>query len=296
MTRVLVRAFAALLALALLGVVAVWGVVTFLRAQDGEPRAAERCTAVNEGVRHPLSHEQAENAALLAAASVRRGMPARAATIAIATAMQESSLRNLDHGDRDSLGLFQQRPSQGWGEPEEILDPVYSTHTFYDALDEVAGYEQMEVTVAAQSVQRSAFPEAYAQHEPMSRAWASALTGHSPGAVTCVVHSPAEGSTEALLERLKRDLGELPVELEDPQDGPARLEIDARPLAGAGGEGVERLAWAVGQWAVALSAPLGVEEVTVGERRWDVKDARWSALAEDAEPVGPGRVRLRLNG
>ena len=102
--------------------------------------------------------EQAENAALITAISVRRGLPARAASIALATAYQESDLTNLEHGDRDSLGLFQQRPSQGWGTPEQILDPVYATNAFYDALAEVDGYESLEITEAAQEVQRSGFP------------------------------------------------------------------------------------------------------------------------------------------
>ena len=105
-----------------------------------------------------VSGEQAENASLIAAIAIERGLPARAVSIALATAFQESKLVNIDYGDRDSLGLFQQRPSQGWGTAEEILDPVYSTNAFYDALVQVDGYEDMEITEAAQQVQRSAFP------------------------------------------------------------------------------------------------------------------------------------------
>ena len=102
----------------------------------------------------------------ITALAVSAACRARAATIAIATAIQESKLRNLDYGDRDSLGLFQQRPSQGWGTEEQILDPVYATNRFYDALVKVKGYESMEITKVAQEVQRSAYPEAYADHEP----------------------------------------------------------------------------------------------------------------------------------
>ncbi|NLF03610.1 MAG: hypothetical protein GX593_01110 [Actinomycetales bacterium] len=289
------RGAVALLAVVALGAGAVWGVVTFLRSLDAEPRAKEQCTATNDGVRFALSHEQADHAALLVASTLRRGMPARAATIAIATAMQESSLRNLDYGDRDSLGLFQQRPSQGWGSEEEIMDPVYSTDAFLEALGQVDGYEQMEITVAAQTVQRSAFPDAYAQHEPMSRAWASALTGHSPATMTCVVHEPGAGSTTALIERVERDLGDVGVEVAD-GEGPASVTIDASVLAGAGGEGVERLAWAVGQWAVALSAPLNIAEVTVADSRWGVTDAAWAAVGQDDAPPAPGLVRVTLHG
>lgn len=297
MIRALARAFVGLVVVAALGAAAVWGVLTYLRSLDAQPLAKEQCTAENDGVRHSLSLEQADNAALLAATSLRRGMPARAATIAIATAMQESSLRNIDFGDRDSLGLFQQRPSQGWGSEDEIMDPVYSTHTFYDALDKVDDYESMEVTVAAQTVQRSAFPDAYAQHETMSRAWASALTGHSPGAVSCVVHELPAGSPEALLERIERDLGDVHAQVEgSADDGPVTVAIDAGVLAGAGGEGTERLAWAVGQWAVAVAASLGVAEVAVADRLWATSSAAWSAVGQDVAPLAPGLVRIALRG
>src|SRR5204863_2501104 len=109
-----------------------------------------------------LTDEQARNASLISAISVRRGLPAHAATIGLATALQESKLYNLRGGDRDSLGLFQQRRSQGWGTARQILDPVYATNAFYDALVRVDGYQSLPVTEAAQEVQRSGFPEAYA--------------------------------------------------------------------------------------------------------------------------------------
>ena len=140
---------------------------------------SEECTATVDGKEVTLSVEQAENAALITAISVQRGMPARAATIALATAYQESKLYNIESGDRDSLGLFQQRPSQGWGSPEQVLDPYYATNAFYDELAEVDGYDSMRVTEAAQEVQRSGFPEAYADHEADARVLASALTGNS---------------------------------------------------------------------------------------------------------------------
>ena len=89
---------------------------------------------------------QTRYAATITAVAVKRGLPPRAATIAIATALQESKLRNLRYGDRDSVGLFQQRPSQGWGTEEQILDPVYAVNRFYDALVKIKGYESMEIT------------------------------------------------------------------------------------------------------------------------------------------------------
>ncbi len=147
----------------------------------------EGCTARVGGTVVDLSTEQAENATTIAAVAVRRGLPARAVSIALATAFQESKLRNLDHGDRDSVGLFQQRPSQGWGTAAQIQQPVYAANRFYDALEKVDGYQTMRITEAAQKVQRSGFPEAYEDHAADGRALASALTGYSRGAFTCVV-------------------------------------------------------------------------------------------------------------
>ena len=132
-----------------------------------------------------LEPSQARYAGLITAIAVQRGLPARAASIALATAYQESGLRNLDGGDRDSAGLFQQRPSTGWGTLAEVRDPVYATNAFYDALVKVDDYEQLEITVAAQEVQRSGFPDAYADHEADARALSSALTGNSPAAFSC---------------------------------------------------------------------------------------------------------------
>ncbi|EFG64711.1 M23 peptidase domain-containing protein, partial [Streptomyces sp. SPB074] len=134
--------------------------------------------------------DQAVNAATIAAVGTSRGMPERAVTIALATALQESGLRNLDHGDRDSVGLFQQRPSQGWGSVAQIMDPVYSAGKFYQRLAKVDGYADLPLTVAAQKVQRSAFPDAYAKHEPDAALLAAALTGRAAASLTCEATVP----------------------------------------------------------------------------------------------------------
>jgi hypothetical protein len=156
------------------------------------------CTAEVNGLTVELTQEQAENAALITGISIQRGLPARAASIALATAYQESKILNIEHGDRDSIGLFQQRPSQGWGSIEEILDPVHSTHAFYDALVRIEGYETMAITEAAQAVQRSAYPDAYADHEADARALASALTGNSPRAFWCETPGDADEASDRL--------------------------------------------------------------------------------------------------
>jgi hypothetical protein len=158
------------------------------------------CTAEVDGHTVEVDLEQAENAALITAVAVERGMPARAASIALATAYQESKLYNIDYGDRDSVGLFQQRPSQGWGSVAQLTDPVYATNAFYDALQQVDGYDSMEITVAAQEVQRSGYPDAYADHEKDGRALASALTGNSRAALWCDVPGDADEADDTIDE------------------------------------------------------------------------------------------------
>ncbi|MCP3786891.1 hypothetical protein NLX85_26335 [Micromonospora sp. A3M-1-15] len=116
-----------------------------------------------------LNDEQTANAKAIIAATKKAGLPERAAVISIATSLQESKLENLGHlgdkNDHDSLGLFQQRPSSGWGTPEQITDPEYSTLAFLKGLKQVDGWQDMPLTEAAQTVQVSAYPDAYAQWE-----------------------------------------------------------------------------------------------------------------------------------
>ena len=124
-----------------------------------------------------LSAEQRQNATTIIGVAKQKGAPPRAWLVALATAMQESTLRNINYGDRDSLGLFQQRPSQGWGSPAQVLDPVYSTTIFLDKLLQVPNWDRLPVTVAAQTVQRSAFPDAYAKWEGLAAELVSQLAG-----------------------------------------------------------------------------------------------------------------------
>ncbi|MEU7996335.1 hypothetical protein AB0B83_13500 [Micromonospora sp. NPDC049060] len=116
-----------------------------------------------------LSDEQVANVKAIIAATKKAGMDERAAVVSIATALQESKLENLGHlGDRndhDSQGLFQQRPSSGWGTVEQITDPEYSTTAFLKGLKQVDGWQDMPLTKAAQTVQVSAYPDHYAQWE-----------------------------------------------------------------------------------------------------------------------------------
>ncbi|WP_372503252.1 C40 family peptidase [Streptomyces rhizoryzae] len=125
--------------------------------------------------------EQVPNARTIQATGVAMKVPARGQVVALATALQESGLRNLDYGDRDSLGLFQQRPSQGWGTPEQVRDPVHASTRFYEALLKVPGWQSMTVAQAAQAVQASGFPDAYAKWEPLATALQKAIANNLAG-------------------------------------------------------------------------------------------------------------------
>ncbi|MFJ6164624.1 hypothetical protein ACIQH6_05840 [Micromonospora orduensis] len=138
---------------------------------DTKPAAVQTVAPKPQGEQSHigLNDEQTANVKAIIAATKKAGLPERAAVISIATSLQESKLENLGHlGDRndhDSLGLFQQRPSSGWGTPEQITDPEYSTSAFLKGLKQVDGWQDMPLTDAAQTVQVSAYPDAYAQWE-----------------------------------------------------------------------------------------------------------------------------------
>ena len=179
----------ALALVSVLGVVA--AAVVWWNGGLGPLVGREQCTVSTAGGTVQLAPEQAQNAATISVEAVRRGLPQRAVTVALATAFQESDLLNLPHGDRDSAGLFQQRPSQGWGTFDQITDPQYAASRFYEALVEVPDWQHLAVTQAAQAVQRSAFPDAYQQHADEAKLLAAAFTGHQAASVSCTVHTDA---------------------------------------------------------------------------------------------------------
>ena len=135
----------------------------------------------------PYGVAQIHNAAVIINVGADLKMPPRAWVIAVATAMQESRLTNLGNlgarNDHDSLGLFQQRPSSGWGTPAQVMDPVYASTKFYEKLKTIAGWETMPLTAAAQAVQVSAYPDAYAKHEPLATQIVNLLADGAANAV-----------------------------------------------------------------------------------------------------------------
>ncbi|WP_426298804.1 hypothetical protein [Arthrobacter sp. R-11] len=257
--RRLRRTLTLLLALALTAG-AVYAVTTVL--QRSETLVTERCTAVVGTASFELATDQAANAALITSVAVRRGLPPRAATIALATAMQESRLRNIDYGDQagpDSRGLFQQRPSQGWGTEAQVMDPVHASNAFYNGLVKVPDYQSMEITEAAQTVQRSAFPQAYAQHEAMGRAFASSLTGQSSAALDCTLRTAdSAGNPDDVVAAMTTAFGRVSA---TSQGRTVRID-SGRYSRGSG-------AWALAQWTVANAKSLSVTQVELDGHTWN---------------------------
>ncbi|HEX3425217.1 MAG TPA: hypothetical protein VHT30_03740 [Acidimicrobiales bacterium] len=214
------------------------------------------CTASSTTGSFALDTDQAANAATIAAVATRLGLPPHAATIALATALQESKLINLPFGDQDSLGLFQQRPSQGWGAPTEIMIPREAAAAFYQHLEQVPDWQNLPVTVAAQDVQHSADGSAYAQWEAGARQLAQALTGEVPAAFTCRIASKPSDPTPmaTVTSDLTADLGA------------ASLGV---PVASA-------LGWQVAGWLVGHAATDGFTSITFGGMRWSSRTGKWT--------------------
>ena len=270
------------LPLVLLLVVAV-GVGYYLSGRGSSPQpVVEGCTASTPDGIVGLDVQQMDNAGTITAVTVARNLPEQAATIALATAMQESKLENLSGGDLDSIGLFQQRPSEGWGTPAQIADPVYATDRFLDRLVAVPGYAELPLTVAAQDVQHSGYPDAYAQHQSDATVLSGALSGRVPASMTCQVNSvgtaasAAAGQT-ALSARLVKEFGQavrpsaLPVPAAPGASSasPAAVvqaQLSVVPRAGLTGS-VQR-GWAVAAWAVAHCQDLHISAVSYAGKEW----------------------------
>lgn len=214
-----------------------------------------QCTVGSGNQIFILSPDQAQNASIIAAVGLREGLPDHAVTVALATALQESRLVDLTYGDLDSVGLFQQRPSQGWGTRSQLLDPVYASTAFYGRLRQVPGWQTMAVTEAAQAVQLSAAPTAYANWESEARTLAIGLTGEQPAKFTC---------------HLARFTGAAP---------PAgALAAAATEEAGPGLLGTElsaKTGWTMASWTVAHAWQYHIAQVTFGTWKWTAGSGKW---------------------
>ncbi|WP_448611751.1 hypothetical protein [Geodermatophilus sp. URMC 60] len=268
------RSWRSWLPLGLVGLV-VLGVVTLVRNTAGPDPVVLTGSCTVAGTDLTLTAEQAASAATIAAVGRARGLPERAVVIALATAQQESTMRNLDYGDRDSLGLFQQRPSQGWGTPEQVTDPVYAAGEFYDGLVRVRNWETLRLTDAAQRVQRSGFPEAYQKHEPLAQQLTAAFSAPEPGRLTCSYEPTAPGGrlsqrATAVAAVVERELGATTTERF------GAVEVD--PATG----------WPAVTWAVAHAERLGLRSIAFAGSEWTPAGG-WAP-----SDAGPDAVRLEL--
>jgi hypothetical protein len=240
-------------------VVLVVGIIVWFVAKSVSVPPAPGCTAgpggtsSNTANEFSLTTEQTQNAATIAAVGIRLGMPAHAVTIALATAMQESKLRDLSGGDRDSAGLFQQRPSQGWGTYAQVTDPIYASAAFYDRLKAQSDWLDLSVTQAAQLVQHSATPDAYAQWESEARTLAAALTGETTGGLSC--HDLTLTASSANLVTT------------------AENELGTATLTGTHATG---RGWALAAWLVANATRFAIDRVTFDGRTWTATSGTWS--------------------
>lgn len=242
-----------------------------INAGDAPANVNASGASAGAGTAVPLDAEQVANAATITAVGLRRGVPQRGLVVALATAWQESKLENLSGGDRDSIGLFQQRPSQGWGKPEQIADPRYAANAFYTALLKVKGWEKMRVTDAAQEVQRSAHPEAYEKWVDESEIMARALSGEATGAVACTVTEASSHGPEAaktLGASVKLDWGDV-------------RTADVADLIGVALKVREpKTGWQYAHWMVAHAQDHGVKRVVFNDMEWTAKSGGWSRVTQ----------------
>jgi hypothetical protein len=242
----------------------------------------QRCVATANNKSAVVDLEQAHFASIIAGVAVRRGLPPRAASIALATAYQETGIRNLDYGDRDSVGLFQQRPSQGWGTKKQLMDPDYAAGKFYDALVKINDWQTDDINDVAQKVQRSGHPEAYSDHETDARVLASALTGQSPAGFSCLDRSGTAGDTKGLRSSLRQTFGNV----DDSADG-SMITIRA---------GSTRRAWAYAHYAVANASLYGVTTVKIKNRSWQTQDFNLPDWQEASPTLQSERVEITVRG
>ncbi|MET8980006.1 hypothetical protein ABZX85_30825 [Streptomyces sp. NPDC004539] len=262
------------------GVGVVLALAGYLTVRFIRSPVSDGCTAHGaDGSTVTLDLDQASHAATIAAVAHARGLPERAVTIALATAIQESKLRNLSYGDRDSLGLFQQRPSQGWGTSAQILDPVHASGEFFDALVRVPDYLGLPVTVAAQRVQRSGYPEAYARHEGMAATLADVLTGREGPGLSCTVGGAYDSGASGggVATEVEREFGGTPTPL--PAAGGGVTYSFEADHAAAG--------WSLALWLVCHATRLHAASVTFDGHRWSstASDRGWTRTE-----TGPGRT------
>ncbi|PZS13748.1 MAG: hypothetical protein DLM57_15885 [Pseudonocardiales bacterium] len=260
------RAVRGLLIAAVVIAVAVGGTFAVRAALKTNPFSASGCTVGD----YSLDTSQAAVASTMVGVIARRGLPERAAVLVLAAALQESKLRNLasGDGDRDSVGVLQQRPSQGWGTATQLNDLRFATGAFLDALlAKVPDWRHTDLAVAIQKVQISADGNAYAQHEGEAQALAHALMGKLPAGITCSFEKPSDVAPVAtVVTEVVRDL---PVRT--PTTGPSTVQVPGA-------------AWQTAAWFVANADRLGIDKVAFDGKQW-TRAKGWQSATASATAV-----------
>ena len=259
-------------------------VAVYLVANRAKPfLTGSGCQAGTGPAAVTLEPDQAAIAATIAGVAHRRAMPAHAVVVAYAAALQESHLHNLSYGDRDSVGVFQQRPSEGWGPAAKLKNPVYASGKFFGALATVPDYLHTPVYKAAQAVQRSADGYAYIQYQPEATALAADFTGSSAHAVWCwsAAGDPARADLTAARRALAATFGPMRSHrAATPGDAPAMLVRAPRPALG----------WAVAAWLVTHAQSYGIHDVRYAGYQWRESSGS-SGWTLDKGQAGPDGVR-----
>jgi hypothetical protein len=221
------------------------------------PQLGSGCLVRGAGFDVPLSTSQAGIAATIAGVASDRALPVRAVTIAYAAALQESDLENLPYGDRDSVGVFQQRPSQGWGTRAELLNPVYATTKFFAALAAIPGYQRLPIYRAAQDVQRSADGYAYSQYSSQGAAMAAGFAGWSGRSTWCWYGSGITGKSKlaAADQGLKTAFG--PLRTGHFGDPIMTVRVASHAIG-----------WSVAVWLVTHASSYRISTVRFGGYQW----------------------------
>ncbi len=218
-----------------------------------------------------LQSDQAGIAATIAGVAARRHLTARAVTIAYAAALQESDLHDLHYGDRDSVGVFQQRPSQGWGTKTELENPVYATTKFFAALVKMHDWAKLPIDTAAQDVQRSADGYAYEQWVATSTLLTNYFTGSWPHGVSCWYTPPRKAADLAAAARgLALTFG--PLEAKDVVVSVTTSRSAKNKKREAVVQVKRSSAWTVAGWLVANAQQYGLSQVRYAGYEWTAAD------------------------
>jgi hypothetical protein len=242
------------------------------------------CQANSGAAAVSLDPEQGALAATIAGVAHARHVGTGAVTIAYATAMQESHLHNLPAGDLDSIGVFQQRPSEGWGSPKNLMDPVYATGKFFDALVRVPDYLHIPLAEAAQDVQHSADGSAYSNYQQQAAQMAAAFTGLRPHSVWCwsFPDRPGRPQVAAMRSGLLHAFGRLDVRAAGSSGADPATDIRI---------GRRAVGWTVAGWLVTHATEYQIGNVRYADYQWSASKASRGWTRDPSAPSGSVELR-----